>query len=69
LESTATAVGTLGEASNQRNEMFQNYYKLKIEHMQQMLKLKERSTVSKERMCVAQEKIADALRKFTVPRE
>jgi len=59
LENTATAVGTLGEASNQRNEMLQNYYKLKIEHMQQMLKLKERST----------EKIADALSNFIVPRK
>jgi len=29
-----------------------------------MLKLKERSTVAKERMCVAQEKIADALSNF-----
>lgn len=54
LTKTITAVGVLGKASSDRNEMLQKYYEAKILHFQHMAKLKERSVVAKE-------KIADAL--------
>lgn len=51
----------MGEASNDRDEMMKKYYEAKIDCMKKMLTLKERSTIAKERMCVAQENIANAL--------
>lgn len=57
LAHTVTAVGVLGEASNERNEMLKNYYEAKLNHLKTMEKLKERSVIAKE-------KIANALQKL-----
>jgi len=57
LARTVTAVGVLGEASNERNEMLKNYYEAKLNHLKTMEKLKERSVIAKE-------KIANALQKL-----
>jgi len=62
LEQTVRAQEELSLATNDRNNIFKDYYRKKIEYYNELLKLKERSTAAKERSAAAQESIAEALK-------
>jgi len=62
LQHTVRAQEELSLATNDRNIIFKDFYKKKIDYYNELLKLKERSTAAKERSAAAQESIAESLK-------
>lgn len=61
LQIAAKATKDLGLLSEARNAIVSNYYKKKSEMLNQLVALKERSTIAKEQSVIIQKEIAKNL--------